>query len=409
MINWLMEQTVIMSVLLFVLLLTRKTMNLRLGAMNSYLLWGLVPISIIASAVTSLMSQHVSYKVYQYSVAIKSTIYGVIPKTQLASYATYLLVWSTGVIILFCFLLCGHLLQIRRLKVQTYDAFNYPLYVPKRLKVGLSKRLESPILFGWIKPVLVIPDDFCQKFTHQQQNMIIQHEVSHFKRLDHIWNVLAISVLVIFWFNPLVWFSYRYFRQQQELACDSAVLNNESLSNREQYALAMISASQQAERYFLTQINYSEKFHMKERITLVNKHKTNKILPTSLAMIAFASTISFAQLALASSAVKDSVSPLYRAAPNYPVTAAQNSIEGYVQLSFSIEKDGSTSNVEVIKSFPNDIFTEEAVKALKKWKYNKTTQQITDVTVQLDFVLSNDSDVAPTYNGTEIISVKKQA
>lgn len=82
--------------------------------------------------------------------------------------------------------------------------------------------------------------------------------------------------------------------------------------------------------------------------------------------------------------------PLVRATPNYPIQAARDGIEGWVQLMFDINEIGEVINVKVVDSKPRKIFNKEATRALRKWKYrSKSVDGVAVVqhgmTVRLDF------------------------
>ncbi|MBW1885778.1 MAG: energy transducer TonB [Deltaproteobacteria bacterium] len=62
--------------------------------------------------------------------------------------------------------------------------------------------------------------------------------------------------------------------------------------------------------------------------------------------------------------------PLFRVEPNYPPRAKQQGIEGYVDLRFTITPVGTTGDVEVFRSKPAYIFDREAIRAVRKWRYN---------------------------------------
>ncbi|MEM1152859.1 MAG: energy transducer TonB [Pseudomonadota bacterium] len=61
--------------------------------------------------------------------------------------------------------------------------------------------------------------------------------------------------------------------------------------------------------------------------------------------------------------------PIFRVAPDYPVSAIRRGIQGYVDLLFDINASGKTENIRVIASEPSGIFDRAALRALAKWKY----------------------------------------
>ncbi|MFH6952436.1 energy transducer TonB [Pseudoalteromonas sp. XMcav1-K] len=82
-----------------------------------------------------------------------------------------------------------------------------------------------------------------------------------------------------------------------------------------------------------------------------------------------------------------------RVPPKYPINAARDGKEGWVQLSFVVEPDGSTSNV-IVEDSSNEAFEKYALRSIKKWKYSPATKDGKPIQqcrnqVQLDFKLSN--------------------
>ena len=58
---------------------------------------------------------------------------------------------------------------------------------------------------------------------------------------------------------------------------------------------------------------------------------------------------------------------------HYPKEARENGIQGTVYLTFIVERDGSISNVRILRS-PSDLLSEEAsrvVKSMPRWKPGK--------------------------------------
>lgn len=73
--------------------------------------------------------------------------------------------------------------------------------------------------------------------------------------------------------------------------------------------------------------------------------------------------------------------PFARVKPVYPPDAHERGIEGWVDLKFTVTKNGSVSNPRVVRAEPPSVFNRAAINAVKKWKYRpkKVDGQAVDV------------------------------
>jgi TonB family protein len=83
---------------------------------------------------------------------------------------------------------------------------------------------------------------------------------------------------------------------------------------------------------------------------------------------------------------------LNRDAPIYPVSAAKTGAEGWVQLSYTIEPDGSVANVIVENSSGIKSFEHAALTAAKQWTFTPATENGENIqqcqnTVQMNFAM----------------------
>ncbi len=62
--------------------------------------------------------------------------------------------------------------------------------------------------------------------------------------------------------------------------------------------------------------------------------------------------------------------PLIRTTANYPSRALQREIEGFVELSFTVDRFGSVIDPIVINAVPEGIFERSALQSISKWKYS---------------------------------------
>lgn len=93
-------------------------------------------------------------------------------------------------------------------------------------------------------------------------------------------------------------------------------------------------------------------------------------------------------------APEQDATPVVRMEPKYPMEAARNGVEGWVELSFSIDAAGQVTDVHVLQAEPRRVFDQAAIQALKRWKYRpkvvdgKAIAQ-SGLAVRLDFNLDN--------------------
>lgn len=71
--------------------------------------------------------------------------------------------------------------------------------------------------------------------------------------------------------------------------------------------------------------------------------------------------------------------PITPAVPEYPITAARNRQEGWVEVEFTVAADGAVQNVHVVGSNPPRVFDHEAVVAVQRAKYSPRLENGTPV------------------------------
>jgi protein TonB len=66
--------------------------------------------------------------------------------------------------------------------------------------------------------------------------------------------------------------------------------------------------------------------------------------------------------------------PLVRVPPRYPRRAARRQVEGFVNVEFTIAKDGSVQDPVIIASAPSQVFDKAALQAILQWKFKPRTR-----------------------------------
>lgn len=149
----------------------------------------------------------------------------------------------------------------------------------------ISPDVESPMLIGFIRPIIVIPD---AKIELKNAKMIFMHELMHFKRCDLWWKLVGILLKTIYWFNPIVWLLCKDFEFYAETSCDAEVVKNFDHDERKSYGYLLISYVQtQRKLNFVQGIPFTlahEK--LKRRISVMIKgNKSQKIVATAIVCV----------------------------------------------------------------------------------------------------------------------------
>jgi ankyrin repeat protein len=84
-----------------------------------------------------------------------------------------------------------------------------------------------------------LPADFADRFTTEEQALILAHEKNHLATGDAQINAVVTGLQCLFWFNPFVHLGAAVLRVDQEIACDAAVLARHPKTRRA-YGEAML-------------------------------------------------------------------------------------------------------------------------------------------------------------------------
>lgn len=186
MINWLIQQSLMISVIILILAFCKVLGFQYLGARGVYRLWILIPLSMATGALPGW--QYTQGSIVNYLVSVKQTSDQVSEGLMLIS-DLILALWV--MVILVSLLILSHYQHKQKLRYDSVDA-NCLLFSTKNqqsiwlnnLTVKSSHLAVSPYITGILKPTLVLPLDFFKCFDEQQQSLILNHELHHFRSGD---------------------------------------------------------------------------------------------------------------------------------------------------------------------------------------------------------------------------------
>lgn len=229
--------------------------------------------------------------------------------------------WVAGVIVLLLAML-HHNRQLRLIKesvkpvtdaklLAVFANCKAELGIESNIMLGSSILAKTPMAVGFIKTQIVLP---AGKIPLTYARYAMLHELTHYKNMDIKINGIMSLFQVLYWYNPLVYFTFRQMRMDRELACDAYVLEMLPQESHAAYGQTLINFATKQTRpalfSFATGIGGSKPQIMK-RIRHISAYTTETVSSKvkNMCVLILVAAIVFCQFpvlsALASSDIRD--------------------------------------------------------------------------------------------------------
>lgn len=168
------------------------------------------------------------------------------------------ILWLIGVIVMLAYAVYSYL-RVRR---QVSEA------IWLRENLWICDQVKSPFILGLFRPKIYLSSGM----EEAQFPYVIAHEQAHLKRGDQWWKPLGFVLLMIHWFNPLVWAAYILFCRDLELACDESAVRDLTLEECKSYSYALLSCSMQRRLVTVCPLAFGE-VGVKKRVKEILNYK----------------------------------------------------------------------------------------------------------------------------------------
>lgn len=198
-------------------------------------------------------------------------------------------IWLAGSIILLIYSLGIYLIyhmKTRSFKLSddmsiysVLEACKKELDITADIKVRIGG--ETPLLKGLFTPEIILPEGY----TEQELKSVFMHELMHYKHKDILWSIFSTLLLCAYWYNPLMWISFKVFRRDMEILCDYRVL--QVYSDRKTYASVLLKTALKRNRYLpcTTSMQNGEK-DISKRVKYIAYFKKPKVFWSFIAIAA---------------------------------------------------------------------------------------------------------------------------
>lgn len=288
MIVWLVETLVAVTCLLVVVLLLRGPVSRGFGAGWAYSLWAVPALRLILPPLPQLAPDLSIPPVVLFIPAAAEMTAPPTAAAGLGQWVPFILaIWAGGAVI---FLILQWLAY--RAFVGALDETSRPARPPVfgGIRTWISSAVSGPLALGLLRRRIVLPLDFMRRYGPGERRLALQHELVHHRRGDLWWNLAAMIMLALFWFNPVAWIAFRAFRTDQELACDAAVARGASAAERCDYARAMVKSASRPGLIAASALGPAGQ--LKRRLRMIREHRASPLRAAGgvAALAAFALT-----------------------------------------------------------------------------------------------------------------------
>ncbi len=185
------------------------------------------------------------FVLFIFLIPVKLPIESTVP----VSYVEFYYVKNTGISVTdaAAWIWFGVMIIVFAVKVTKYFIFKCSLYrcseetadidgVPKMLTVRYGDMLDSPMIVGVLKPLLILP-----KMDERELKYVLSHELVHYKRKDLLWKWAGELVKAVHWFNPLAGCAAKNFSNTCEISCDLKAVKDLTLEERKNYMRVILN------------------------------------------------------------------------------------------------------------------------------------------------------------------------
>ena len=235
--------------------------------------------------------------------------------------------WALGVA-LFMGISIKKYLQYRRLVLHKAKPFRgYYCEIP----IVTSQIAHTPMLIGFIKPIIVLPD---LHFEDAKLDVILSHELIHYKRKDLLLKMVGQIANAVHWCNPATYILNRQLNTFCELSCDEEVVSKMDAIDRRFYGETILQVLQYSTTrqelvgnlMFATNLCNSKNNIKRRLLSMMN---TSKKMKKSIAALSLAVGILAVGGGFFISHMVNSAMPVYASEADYTAKADSTSEADY--------------------------------------------------------------------------------
>ncbi len=241
---WLLEKTIISLLTALIILAFKKLIGKKANSLWHYYIWFILFIQLLLPTLpksnfsigTVIPFQEINNSL---NLTYDNKIFMSLNMENLV-----IIIWIFGVLCCLTYFIFKYLIFKKNIKKLIETDSDEVLFafenVKNKLKINRNIPIfeynDIPMIVGYLRPVLLLP----KKQDCDELRILFYHELNHYKYFDTLINWIAIFTCCLFWFNPIVWYSFKLMQNDCEMACDYRVIKSMDVKNRKLYANALL-------------------------------------------------------------------------------------------------------------------------------------------------------------------------
>lgn len=153
----------------------------------------------------------------------------------------------------------------------------------KNVRIAIIPEGRQSAIFGVIRPIMILPDAVLEEKTVAY---MIQHEIKHYANYDLWLKFLVDLLVVIHWWNPIVYMMRKELSLAFELSNDYMVTKDMSELGKIEYAETLVQAAKLMSNQQTYDLNLTGGECLETRIKMLLKEKTTEGMRSRLLAVA---------------------------------------------------------------------------------------------------------------------------
>jgi TonB family protein len=247
-----------------------------------------------------------------------------------------------------------------------------------------SDRVESPVTFGWRRPVVLLPRDL----PEEAQPGIVCHELIHVRRRDWLFALFEEGVRTLLWFHPGVWMLLARIALCREQVVDREAVRLTGSRRAYLEALRAVACRSWAPAPIAIGLPFFHRGHLRERVAhlckevSMSRSRTAALMTASAGLLALTAVLAVLVFPMSGTAwakpvkVEGNVQApkaLNTPAPVYPKRSRDTEIEGITVIDTVIDESGHVRQPKIKATSGDKDLDKAALDAVSAWTFKPAT------------------------------------